>query len=152
MNVYEFKRPDGTKPHQRVADILVDTTAQKTNSEIFNDVYQDVIGNWQRFAQRNHLNEFIRDSLPAKAHGPEGEDYVNDLNVISKVEQKLDIRVSIFYPGCTTTNPLGWLVVFHRGTEIFSTPPDMVSEANARALNIVLYLAFEATMKTLGRE
>ena len=62
------------------------------------------------------------------------------------------MKVAIFYPGCTLNNTYGWLVAFHRGKEIFSTPPDMATEAIARALNIVLYVSFIETLHTLGRQ
>jgi hypothetical protein len=157
--VFEFKKPDGESPHHRPDDHALrseivyarSVTKLRTNQEIFQDVIEDVLGDWQRFAVKNRLNEFIAGKLPSHVKGRLDDDYCNDLNILSKVEVKLGMKVAVFYPGCTINNTYGWLVAFHRGTEIFTTPADMASEANARALNIVLYLAFEHTMKTLGR-
>lgn len=151
--VLEFKRKDGMKPHHRSADTPSTTIPVKlrTNIDIFHDVYEGVIADWQRHATANRLNEYICSLIPAYARGSY-TDIANDLNAASMIEQKLEMKVAIFYPGCTINNPYGWLVAFHKGTEIFSTPPDMASEANARALNIVLFLIFGSTMKSLGRD
>jgi hypothetical protein len=151
--VLEFKRKDGMKPHYRSTDAPNTSIPVKlrTNIEIFQDVYEGVIADWQRFATMNKLNEYICGLIPSHVRGA-FTDVLNDLNAISVIEQKLDMKVAVFYPGCTMNNPYGWLVAFHRGKEIYSTPPDMASEANARALNIILYLVFGSTMKTLGRD
>jgi hypothetical protein len=150
--ILAFKRPDGGKPHHRSSDQSGSVTKLKTNAEIFQDTVEDVMGDWQRAAIKNCLNEFIASKLPSHMRGATNADYLNDLNVISVLEQKLGLQVAIFYPGCTTNNPYGWLAAFHRGPEIFSTPPDIVSEANARALNVLLNLNFEIVMKSLGRK
>jgi hypothetical protein len=154
--VFEFKKPNGDKPHHRASDPAT-VNRLRTNPEIFSDVIEDILGHWQSAAAKNKLNEYIRSKIPPMLVGDldkEGayNDFVNDLNVISIVEQKLGMRVAVFYPGCTFNNPYGWLAAFHRGKEIYSTPPDMASEANARALNILLHLSFEYTMKSLGRD
>lgn len=157
--VFDFKKPDGEQVHHRATDNPIRTdpvfaksvVKLRTNQEIFQDVIEDVLGDWQRFAVKNRLNEFIAGKLPTHAKGRPDDDYCNDLNILSKVETKLGMKVAVFYPGCTHNNTYGWLVAFHRGNEIYTTPPDMASEANARALNVVLCLAFEHTMKTLGR-
>lgn len=146
--VFEFKRGD-KKPHHRVTDKPL--TVELSDAEIFQDVQEDIMGDWQRAAVKNRLSEYIASKLPSFIRGPEGTDYANDLNALSQVEQKLNLQVAIFYPGCTFSNPIGWLVSFHRGEDIFSTSSDMASEANARALNILLYLSFEMQMKSLGR-
>lgn len=125
----------------------------KTNNDIFLEVYEDVIGQWQSAAQRNRLNEFFASKLPGKAQLAQGANYINDLNSLSYVEQKLDMRVAVFYPGCTLNNQYGWMAAFHRRErEVYSTPADMASEANARALNILLFLNFEFTLRSLGRD
>lgn len=123
-----------------------------TTTDIFNDVYEGLIGDWQVAAAKNKLSEFIERRLPKYARSPDPlADYVGDLNVISGAERALGMRVAVFYPECTLSNPYGWLAVFHRGKEVFTTAPDMASEAAARALNILLYLSFEEQLKQLGR-
>lgn len=148
--IIEFKRRDSSLPHHRESDER--TTYEKDNQEIFQDVYEDVSGEWQRYAIKNKLNEYMASVLPNYALSNNLANYISDLNVISEVEQKLNMKVAVFYPGCSNSNPYGWLAAFHYGDEIFSTPADMASEANARALNILLYLNFSFTMKSLGRD
>ena len=147
-NVIPFLRK-GKKPHHRDGDETI--AKDKTNAEIFQEVVEDILGDWQRHAIKNQLNEYVASKLPSHIRGPLGSDYVNDLNACAAVEQRIGMKISIFMPGCIPQNPIGWLVAFHRNNEIFSTPADMVSEANARALNILLYMNFEFHMKSLGR-
>lgn len=121
-----------------------------TNAELFAECYEDIIGDWQRFAEKNRLSEYVASKLPPSAVNLTA-DYVNDLNIISTVEQKLGMKVSIFYPGCMPSQK-GWMATVHIGKEIFSTPSDMASEANARALLIVLFIHFKAVLKRMGRD
>jgi hypothetical protein len=148
--ILEFKKSDGEKPHHRSSDTPI--SQPKTRQEIFQDTFEDVMGDWQRYAAKNKLNEYIISKLPSTVVGPEGTNYVNDLNAISQAEQNLRMMIAVFSPGTTFNNQYGWMAAFHRGKEIFSTPADMVSEALARSLNVVLYVAFSANLRTLGRE
>jgi hypothetical protein len=102
-------------------------------------------------AGRDQLNEFIGGKLPAKARLKNDAEYIKNLNALSMVEQNLDMKVAVFYPGCTSANPIGWMAAHHRGKEVFCCPPDMASEGHARSMNIVLSIAFSATLKSLGR-
>ena len=90
--IYEFKRPDGEKPHHRKAD-PAPVTRLKSNHEIFQEVHEDVIGEWQRYAVKNRLNEFILSKLPGNKRAHALADYVSDLNVLSIVEQKLGLSM-----------------------------------------------------------
>ena len=151
--VIEFPGPDSKKRRRKSGkEQQVAMTHLKTNHDIFSEVTEDVLGEWQRYAVQNRLSEYVSGKLPARVRGPVLSDYVNNLNLLSETEQKLGMKVAIFYPGCTLNNTYGWLVAFHRGKEIFSTPPDMATEAIARALNIVLYVSFIETLHTLGRQ
>lgn len=143
--VLQFKKPDGKSPHHRATD--VPAHVEKTEQEIFQEVYDIVLDDWRRFAVKNRLNEFIASRLPASSKTSDEMDYANDLNVLANIEQKLAMRVVMFYPGCTESNPNGWLVSFHYGSHIYSTSSNMLSEANARALNILLYLSFKRSLK-----
>lgn len=123
-----------------------------TTGEIFEDAYDNLLPDWQLAALKNQLSEFIERKIPKYARSSDEQaDYVNDLNVISAVERRLGMKVAVFYPECTFSNPYGWLAAFHRGKEVFTTSPEMATEAAARALNILLYLAFEDQLKRLGR-
>jgi hypothetical protein len=123
-----------------------------TPEQVFSEVLEDTLMAWQAAATKNRLSEHIAAKLPKYARSSDPDaDYVNDLNVLSGVERRLSIKVAVFYPGCTLQNPYGWLAAFYLDRDIFSTPPDMASEANARALNVLLYLALEDKLRRLGR-
>jgi hypothetical protein len=124
----------------------------KSNMEIFKEVMDDVLGEWQFNAVKNGIDRYIERTIPRDARCVEGTDYVNDLNSLSSVELKLKMKVAVFYPGCTSNNQAGWIAAFHRDKDVFMTPPDMASEGYARAMNIVLFVAFEKTLKSLGRK
>jgi hypothetical protein len=145
--VFEFKKPPETKPKETIPA----RRAALTDQEIFQDTTEDILGEWQERAIKNQLNEFIVSKIPSYARGLPDSDHVNDLNVISNIEQKLEMKVALFYPGCTPANPYGWMAAFHRGKDVFTTPPEMASEANARALNILLCLSLDFHLKALGR-
>jgi len=140
--VYQFKRP--TRDPKQPPSVEI-----KSNHDIFRDVLDDVLGEWQQAAVRDKLDTYIIEKLPPKMK-VKGR-ILDDINLLSRVEKKLELRTAVFSPGTGSGNPLGWLAAFHRGTEIFATPPDMASEAAARALNIVLAVSLERTLKTLGR-
>ena len=147
--ILKFKKPTGDLPHHRQGD---ESLLVKTNHEIFQDIFEDVIEDWRRYASKNRLNEFIRGKLPPTVDAGIGADYVNDLNIIAATEQKLHMMITVFCPGFTDNNPYGWIAAFQRKNEIFSTPADMVSEANARALNVVLFVLFNSYLKTIGQD
>jgi hypothetical protein len=146
--ILEFKKPENRTTFTPGGPAAVKRL--KSNQELFVEAYEDVIGDWQRFAAKNRLSEYVASKLPPSSVVSMA-DYVNDLNVLSVIEQKLGMKVSIYYPDCMMSQH-GWMATVHIGKEIFSTPPDMASEANARALLIVLFLHFKAVLKSLGRD
>lgn len=122
-----------------------------TNQQVFQETWEDVLHDWQIHATKNHLSEFIKAKLPYFAQGPDNADYLNDLNVVVFAEQKLGMKVTMCYPGVTPSNPDTWIVGFYHRNEVFTSSPEMMSEANARALNILLFLSFSYRMKKLKR-
>ena len=147
-NVIPFDRK-GKKPHHRKEDVALKETS---DAEVYHDIFENIITDWQKAAVANRLSEYIASKVPYFQRGPANTDYANDLNALSTLEQKLDLKVSLFWPGGTSINPYGWLAGFHANGQIFTTPADMSSEANARALNIVLYFTFKLNLQNLGRE
>lgn len=141
--VYKFKAVTERKPPQTPVE------ESKTNAEIFEDVYSDVIDDWQSHAARNALNEFIRKKIPVYARGHDQVDFVGDLNVLAIAEAKLEMRVAMLNPEVNGTT--GWMVSFHLGKEMFAAPPNMASETYARALNILLFVELTSRLKKLKR-
>lgn len=119
----------------------------KTKYQIFEEACGDVLIEWQNYATKNRLNEYILSRLPSFSAADYSVDFVNDLNLLSAVEQKLGVSVAIFYPGCTLTNPNGWTVAFYYDGEEYKMPVSMPSEASARALNLMFYQAFKVRVK-----
>ena len=140
--VYSFKAAKRQSPNTPAKE-------SQSNAEIFEDVYADIIDDWQSHAARNALNEFVRKKIPAHARGLDTVDFVGDLNVLAVAETKLDMRVAMLNPEVNKTT--GWMVSFHLGNEMFSAPPNMASETYARALNILLFVELSSRLKKLKR-
>lgn len=130
---------------QNLSDAPV--TKIKTKYQIFEEACGDVLIEWQNYATKNRLNEYILSRLPSFSAVDYSVDFVNDLNLLSAVEQKLGVSVAIFYPGCTLTNPNGWTVAFYYDGEEYKMPVSMPSEASARALNLMFFQAFKVRVK-----
>lgn len=141
--VYSFKAVARRSPPPKPAK------ESQSNGEIFEDVYSDIIDDWQSHAARNALNEFVRKKIPAHARGLEQSDFVGDLNVLAIAETKLGMRVAMLNPEVHCTD--GWMVSFHLEDQMFAAPPIMASETYARALNIILYVEFTSRLKKLKR-
>jgi hypothetical protein len=147
--VLQFQSKEDRKPRTKKQPPSV---FAKLNIEIFAEVLDDILGTWQAAAVKDGLDKYVEKQIPTASRSIGGASYTKDLNALSHVEQKLKMRVAVFYPGCTTSNQVGWLAAFHRDKDVFMTPPDMASEGYARAMNIVLFVAFEKTLKSLGRK
>ena len=140
--IYKFeKKPKRVRPIREKVKPL-------TPGEIFDTVYADIVDDWQGYAKENKLNELMLKKLPAHCVGPQNTDYVNDLNVISSIESKLNLIRSVNSPEFSG-NKMGWMVIFNKDGESYSGPPDMVLESYARAFNILLYVEFERRLKAL---
>lgn len=85
--ILEFKKPENRAAFTPGGPAAVKRL--KSNQELFVEAYEDVIGDWQRFAAKNRLSEYIASKLPP-SFVVSTADYVNDLNVLSAVEQNLE--------------------------------------------------------------
>ena len=138
------------KPKQKTKSSTVQRII--TNQDVFNEVREDILDRWEKHSSKNTLSAFIHSKIPAHVRGAVNADYLNDLNIISSVEKKLEMRVIMFYPDAVTPdNQHNLLVGFKRGKDVFSTPAINESEAHARALNILLYLGLEFKLKKMNR-
>ena len=122
----------------------------KTNFEVFQDASEEVYLEWEKLAAKNRLNEHFLSKLPPNFIEPNAS--INNLSFLSNCERKLDMKVAVFSPTTTSSNPLGWLVSFQLGKAVYSTQPTMASENVARAVCILLYLKFKYEIIKLNRE
>ena len=153
--IIKFDR-EGKLPHHRKTDKVIETVSNSnlSNAEIYNDVCTSVLNNWQKAAENNKLSHYIQTKIPAIAKNKKDSDYANDLNLLSSIEQKLGMVITIFSPSSTQVNPNGWFATFKFNDVIFSTfspTAILMSESHARALNIVIYCVFTAKLKMISK-
>jgi hypothetical protein len=70
---------------------------------------------------------------------------IEDLNIISQIEQSIGLCPVVFSPGNTTANPDGWISGFYMLECMFSSP-EMKTEAKARAFSVLLYLKMKEVL------
>lgn len=121
--------------------------AQPTIREIADDCTEDILGNWEKFARNNSLNDYFIQCTPSWSQP--SINYVSDLNALSAIETKIDINLAIFGPG-HLEGQLGWMAGFKINDHLITTPGIMLSEAYARCFNILLFLKLCRTMTQLN--
>jgi len=98
-------------------------------------ILEDLTLFWGEHWEKNSLNEFIFAS--AVPYGDAEADYLSNLNAISKLEELVGIKPSIYR--VSDLNFAGWVASFYwDGVEM--TTPRFYTEAEARAFNVLLYL------------
>lgn len=108
---------------------------------------EDIQGNWERFARNNRLNEFFVTSVPVWAQP--NVNYLEDLNALSIIEQKIHLEPQLVAPGFSPDNALGWIGAFRMNGIVVATP-FMVNEQYARCFNILLFLKLKRELVTNG--
>lgn len=71
-----------------------------------------------------------------------------DLLSIKKLEEDIGVSPIVFAPKTLAkySNTIGWVAGFRFGESTFSTP-EMISEVDARAFNILLFTQFKAALE-----
>jgi len=110
-----------------------------TISELSAQATQFLLGDWEKMARANRLNDYFRQSMPSSVDQFSKINYMNDLNEIAKLELNLDLRPMIFFPGTTHRTQIGWVVQFKLANTTVLTP-ELASEAYARCFSILLFL------------
>jgi hypothetical protein len=113
-----------------------------TVQELIEFVTEEITGHWEKFASNNRLNEYFIQCTPSWSRAK--VNYLQDLNALAGIEQKIKLEPQIIAPGFGIDNPLGWVAAFRLNGEVVATPY-MLSEPYARCFNILLFLK-------LGRE
>jgi hypothetical protein len=110
--------------------------SKKETFHLFTSLVDELNVQWSLYASQDKLNQLIAHRLNVPPY-----DYVNDLNMISAIEEKMKRQVIIFHPGATHANTSGWLAGFHHDGIAYTTP-EMVSEAYARSYALLLRESF----------
>ena len=105
--------------------------------QIIEESVEDLQQNWEKFARLNRLNDFFISSTPNWSN-PD-LNYLEDLDAISVVEQKINLILRMESPGFVPENRLGWTAAVRLDDLIITTPP-MPTEQYARTFLILLYL------------
>lgn len=124
------------------ARLQAKTAAQKIAPTILQltvDAVDFLLGDWEKMARSNRLNDYFKSSLPSLIDQETRVNFMSDLNEIAKLELKLDLFPMIFFPGTTRQEQLGWVVQFKVDDDTICTP-EMASECYARCFGVLLYL------------
>lgn len=121
--------------------------AEKLSSELVTHCVAEISDAWERSARNNKLNDFFISSVPTWTRSE--LNYVNDLNALSSIESKIHLDVIVAAPATLDPEALGWAAGFTFMGDVVSTP-EMVSEAYARAFNILLFLKLQRELKKIN--
>ena len=102
--------------------------------ELITQAVEFIQQDWEKFARGNKLNDFFTSF--ASVWVDPGVSYMNDLNSIGVIEQKLGITIVVRSP---FGGQMGWRAasVFSGGT---AWTPDMPFESYARCFNVLLFI------------
>lgn len=100
---------------------------------------------WERYAKINRLNDYFVDATAACSE--ERISYLNDLNSISAMEQKLGMRVVVKSP--LHREHLGWRASFALKTATV-TSLEMPFETYARCFSILLFIKLKRDLLAAG--
>jgi len=112
---------------------------QVTWEELHSHATEFLLGDWEKMARNNRLNDYFKQSLPNLIDPASKSNYMADLNEVAALEMNLEFFPRMFSPGTQHKGQLGWLVQFHLGEGLFGTP-ELASEPYARCFAILLYL------------
>ncbi len=121
--------------------------ATVTVTEIAQHAIEEITSHWEKFASNNRLNDYFLQCVPTWAQP--AVNYLEDLNALSSLEQKIKIDPQVVAPGFSPDNALGWIAAF-RVNGIVVVTPFMVSEQYARCFLILLFLKLKRQMKEAG--
>lgn len=116
-----------------------------TEDEEFKLLFEGLVSEWTYNEQKNSINSFIAIQLNL-----EDGDYVNDLNLISSIEQDTNLTIGLAAPSFTDFNEDGWQASFRINEKVYPGVL-MPTEGRARLFVILLYhrllLAANRTVK-----
>ena len=141
-----------------MADIIDFTSKRKqktkespkvTFEEVVYDTIDDLLGDWERMARKNKLNEFFIAALPSFIDPQSKQNFMKDLNAIADLEKNLHLMLVIHAPGTIEPQQVGWVVQFTVRETIVSTP-DMATEGYARCFAVLAYITIRYNAQAVG--
>ncbi len=99
----------------------------------FQSTVDKVLLEWEDAWFHNSIDQYISHRLGVKKKD------VFNLNALSNVEKALGMEIALFYPRALQHNMNGFIAGFNHKKYALATP-EMASEAEARVLNILLFL------------
>lgn len=108
-----------------------------------------LLGDWERMARNNRLNDYFKQSLPNFIGSDSIVNYMSDLTSVSKLELNFDLYPVVFFPLTLSPDQLGWSVRFKIGSFDACTPP-LATECYARCFAILLYLKIKHSAVEAG--
>lgn len=96
----------------------------------------ELLANWEKFAQLNQLNEFFCSNV---AYTKSEVNYLQDLNEIAALERRHGLAIGVWMPDVLAgPKHMGWKAgfVIHQKTVL---TPDMPYETYARCFNLLLF-------------
>lgn len=103
------------------------------SQQIFQQIVDKVLIDWEDAWFKNNIDQYLSKRLGIT------KKKVFDLNSISNVEKALGMEIALFYPNALPQNKNGFIAGFNHKKFAMATP-EMASEAEARVLNILLFL------------
>jgi hypothetical protein len=141
-----------------MADIIDFTSKRKqktkespkvTFEEVVYDTIDDLLGDWERMARKNKLNEFFIAALPSFIDPQSKQNFMKDLNAIADLEKNLHLMLIIHAPGTIEPQQVGWVTQFMIGEHLVSTP-DMAAEGYARCFGVLTYVTIKYNAQAVG--
>lgn len=136
---------DFTSRRQEKASVQKKQTVQELNIAATSLIISD----WEKMARSNRLNDYFKQCLPSVIASSDGQNYLGDLNSLSKLETNMSVAPMVFAPGTIPSAAHGWIAQYRIGAHIISTP-EMYTEPYARAFGLLLFLKVKGSALSSG--
>lgn len=113
--------------------------AKITMPTIVADATDFLLGEWEKMARHNRLNDYFKRSLPLLIEHGSKINFMSDITEVAKLELNLDLFPIMYSPGTKVSKQMGWIVSFKLGEHVIETP-ELASEAYARCFGLLLFL------------
>lgn len=132
-----------------MADIIqfdtIKRRAAPTVHELITQAAEWVMHDWEKFAKLNRLNDYFTST--ASVWTREGVNYLEDLNAVSVIEQKIGMNIVVRSP--LISEHMGWKASFPlQSTTVYT--PEMPFETYARCFNILLFIKLKRDLLAAG--